>query len=70
MKRYLLFDEGCLVCTSTAKGVEEDSGHWLEARSLRDPRMKALLDTHKPGWKHRPTLVIDDGTTVHIATGL
>ncbi|SDI26119.1 hypothetical protein SAMN05421505_14110 [Sinosporangium album] len=70
VKRYLLFDDGCHVCTSTAKGIDEEAGQWLETRSLHDPEMKALLDTHKPGWKHRPTLVIDDGTTVHIATGL
>ncbi|GII93333.1 hypothetical protein [Sinosporangium siamense] len=70
MKRYLLFDDGCHVCASTAKGVEEDSGYWLVARSLRDPHMKTLLDTHKPGWKHRPTLVEDDGTHIRVSTGL
>ncbi|WP_283136576.1 hypothetical protein [Rhizohabitans arisaemae] len=70
MKRYLLFDGGCRLCTSVARGVEEDAGHWLQARSLHDPEMAALLGEHRPSSRTRPALVTDDGSRVRVWTGL
>ncbi len=64
MKRYLLFDLGCSLDTEVARRVEEAAGGWLQARSLRDPEMRALLDKAKPGWKWKPTLVEVDGDDV------
>ena len=64
MKRYLLFDSSCSLCTEVARRVEEAAGGWLQARSLRDPEMRALLDKAKPGWKWKPTLVEVDGDDV------
>jgi len=69
MKRYLLFDSGCSLCTEVARRVEEAAGGWLEARSLRDPEMQALLDKAKPGWKWEPTLVEVDGDEVRVYQG-
>jgi len=70
MKRYLLFDSDCSLCTEVARRVEEAAGGWLEARSLRDPEMRALLDRAKPGWKWEPTLVEVDGDEVRVYQGL
>jgi hypothetical protein len=70
MKRYLLFDAGCELCTSIAQKVQDEAGRWLEVRRLSDPAMRALLDRHKPGWTHRPTLIVQDGDSVGISTGL
>ncbi len=70
MKRYLLFDAGCSLCTEIAKRVEEASDGWLEARSLREPEMQQLLDRAKPGWKWEPTLVEVDGDEVRVYQGV
>jgi len=70
MKRYLLFDSGCSLCTEVARRVEEAAGGWLEAWSLRDPEMRALLDRAKPGWKWEPTLVEVDRDEVRVYQGL
>ena len=70
MKRYLLFDSGCSLCTEVAKRVEEASDGWLEARSLREPEMQQLLDRAKPGWKWEPTLVEIDGDEVRVYQGV
>ncbi len=69
-KRCSLFDSGCSLCTEVARRVEEAAGGWLEARSLRDPEMQALLDKAKPGWKWEPTLVEVDGDGVRVYQGL
>jgi len=69
-KRYLLFDSGCSLCTEVARRVEEAAGGWLEARSLRDPEMRALLDRARPGWKWEPTLVEVAGDEVRVYQGL
>jgi len=50
--------------------VEEAAGGWLEARSLRDPEMRALLDRARPGWKWEPTLVEVAGDEVRVYQGL
>ncbi len=70
MKRYLLFDSGCSLCTKVAREVEREAGGWLEARSLREPEMRALLDRAKPGWKWEPTLVEVAGDEVRVYQGL
>lgn len=32
MKRYLLFDSGCSLCTQLARDIEFESDGWLEAK--------------------------------------
>lgn len=70
MQRYLLFDSGCSICTDIAASIEEESNGWLEARSLRDPAMKVLLDRAKPSWQWEPALLEVDQEAIRIFTGL
>ena len=48
-ERYLLFDSGCLFCTSLAHKVEEAADGQLTARGLGDPDARSILDDVKPG---------------------
>lgn len=71
MKRFLLFDSGCSLCTKLAQSIEKETNNWLQVRSLRDLEMKVLMDKIKPGWEWEPTLIeIDDAKHVEIYTGL
>ena len=64
MIRYLLFDSGCSTCSTLAKGIARESGGLLVMRSLRDPRMQALLEQARPDWQWEPTLLEVDGEDV------
>ncbi|WP_157595101.1 hypothetical protein [Plesiocystis pacifica] len=66
MKRYLLFDGECVLCTGLAEEVEGESGGWLEARSLDDPDIQALL---QPDWPWEPALLEVDGDEVRRYAG-
>lgn len=71
MERYLLFDSGCGRCTQIAKDIAVESDGWLQARSLRDEEMQALLKESNPNWHWQPTLVeIEKGGEIEIATGV
>lgn len=70
MKRYLLFDGGCTLCTGLARAIEQATDGWLTAKSLRDPEMQALLNRARPGWTWEPTLVEVHGERVHSYTGI
>ncbi len=43
MKRYLLFDSGCSICSKLAHNIEEIAEGWLVARSLGERSMQTLL---------------------------
>lgn len=49
MKRYLLFDSGCSLCSKLARNIERIAEGWLVAHSLNDRSMQALLKEAKPG---------------------
>lgn len=69
MKRYLLFDAGCLSCTTLAQSIEQESQGWLQARSLREPQMQEYMKqaNHQPLWE--PTLVEVTDEGVRVSTG-
>ncbi|MFN8491410.1 MAG: hypothetical protein U0350_27685 [Caldilineaceae bacterium] len=70
MKRYLLFDSGCSFCTGAAKDIEMQTEGWLTAWSLRDPKVKTILDKIYPGWKWEPmVLKIDDDDEPQVYRG-
>ncbi len=70
MERYLLFDSGCALCTDIAKEVEKETRGWLTARSLRDPKVKALLDQTLPGWRWGPMVLEVSGSKAKTYAGL
>lgn len=70
MKRYLLFDSGCALCTAMAQQMAQTAGEWLHVRSLRDPEMQALVARSRSAWEYRPTLVEVEGETVRVYRGL
>ena len=69
MKRHLLFDSGCSLCSKLAEAIEQEAGGKLTARSLRDPAVRALLDKERPGWKWEPMLVEEDDENVRVYAG-
>ena len=69
MQRYLLFDSGCTMCVDVARAIEQTSNGWMQARSLSDPEMQALLVKARPNWKWEPTLLEVDGQKVKVFTG-
>lgn len=70
MIRHLLFDSGCVVCSNIADAVNAEAGGWLTARSLLDPEIVKTLDTHAPGWAHRPMLLEVQGDKIRVSSGL
>ena len=70
MKRYLLFDSGCNLCTRLAQDIEKESEGWLVARSLRDPEMHALLEEARPDWRWQPTLLEVQDDNINVVTGV
>lgn len=70
MKRYLLFDSGCMRCTKIAEEVKEATQGWLEIRSLRDSKFHNLLTQADPGWQWQPTLLEVEDSNVRVFTGL
>jgi hypothetical protein len=69
MKRYLLFDSGCSLCSKLAQDIEGVADGWLIARSLRDTAMQALLDEARPGWRWQPTLLEIKDDKINVFTG-
>lgn len=63
MKRYLVFDSRCQVCTWMVEEVRRAVDGRLEAISLYDPHVRDLLDQVYPhGWKYAPFLMtVEDG---------
>lgn len=57
MKRYLLFDSGCRMCTDVARSIELEAGEWLQARSLHDPEIQLLLQQQGIEWQWKPQLL-------------
>jgi hypothetical protein len=45
-------------------------GGRLGVRSLRDPKVQALLDRARPGWRWEPMLVEIEGERVRVLAGL
>jgi len=66
MKRYLLFDSDCVLCTGLAEEVEGETGGWLQARSLDDPQIQALLQSD---WPWEPALLEVEGESVRRYAG-
>ncbi len=69
MKRYLLFDSGCSLCSKLAEAIEQEAGGKLMVRSLRDPAVKELLDREQPGWKWAPMLMEEKEDKARIYAG-
>ncbi len=69
LKRYLLFDASCNLCTQTAHAIEQETSGFLAARSLRDPEMQSLLDEFRPNRTWEPTLIEIYGQRTRIYTG-
>jgi hypothetical protein len=52
MRRYLVFDAGCAVCSELAQAIEEAARGKLEAISIRDRQAMKWLDRAYPaGWE-------------------
>lgn len=68
MDRFLLFDSGCMVCSTLAEDIEYQSAGWLRIRSLHDSEMRRLLGRSKPNWRWEPTLLEVNGDHVRIST--
>ena len=68
MKRYLLFDSGCIKCSKVARTIEKEVNGWLVADSLHNPQMQELLDRVKPDWHWEPTLLEINGEQVTVFT--
>jgi hypothetical protein len=69
MKRYLLFDSGCSLCTELAEQIASSVDGWLTARSLREPEVQALLNQTQSDWSWQPTLLEVEGQEVRAFTG-
>ncbi len=67
--RYLLFDSACTTCSKLARAIEQETGGWLTARSLREGAMQTLLEGARPGWRWEPTLLEVDGAHARAYTG-
>lgn len=70
MQRYLLFDGHCTECSQIARTVRETAGGKIEARSLHDPLMRALVDSDQPDWGTEPLLLEVDDERVRVRAGL
>lgn len=70
MRRYLLFDAGCMKCSKLAQAIEQETNGWLVANSLRDPEMQIMLTLAKPDWRWEPTLLEVESNKVEAFTGL
>lgn len=69
MERYLLFDSGCTSCSSLAQAIEQESAGWLEAKSLRDPRMQTYFERAQRTLRWQPTLIEVSDQRVTFSTG-
>ena len=70
MKRYLLFDSGCCVCTELAEQIETLSEGKLAVHSLGDPQVQVWrIEALGPNAPWAPTLLAVEGEQVHGWTG-
>ena len=70
MKRFIIFDARCSICTQLAEAIRESSDGKLEALSIYDNEAKTLLDrAHPEGWEHAPYFVMVEQNRVHAWTG-
>jgi hypothetical protein len=70
MKRYLLFDSGCSLCTELAEQIETLSEGKLAVRSLRDPQVQVWrTEALGPDAPWAPTLLAVEGEQVRGWTG-
>jgi hypothetical protein len=70
MKRYLIFDSGCSICSSLARNIEEAADKKLSIVGIASRQAKELLDQVFPnGWKHQPYLVSVKKDKVSALTG-
>lgn len=58
MKRYLLFNSNCEMCSQIALELERELGGWLEVKSLNDSSIKKYLNSNHPGWSLEPMLLL------------
>ena len=70
MERYLLFDGHCSECSDIARAVRKEAGGRLEARSLHDPVMRALVERARPDARLEPVLLEVDADRVRVFSGL
>lgn len=70
MKRYLLFDSKCTLCTNIAAKVKDETSGLIVGRSLHDPEIKRVLDEAKPSWRFEPTLLEIEEDSVRAYTKL
>lgn len=60
MKRYLLFNSNCEMCSKIATELAKELGGWLEIRSLNDPAMRDYLNSSYPNWSWEPMILLHD----------
>ncbi len=70
MKRYLLFDSGCAVCSGLAHDIVQESGGKLEAHSLRSCNIQKILNDAKPDWRWEPMVVEINRGRVRVCSGV
>ncbi len=69
MKRYLLFDSGCSLCTQLAEKIVQESDSKLEARSLRETSVQEMLNTARPNWQWEPMLLEASSENMKVFSG-
>jgi uncharacterized repeat protein (TIGR03803 family) len=70
MKRYLVFDAGCVACSALARDIERLVNGRLEVISLNAWATRELLSQVFPdGWQERPYLLTVDQGRVSAASG-
>lgn len=71
MKKYIVFDANCVLCTRLAREIQEKSKGELNVLSIHDDGTKALLDTAYPdGWNYAPHFLEVEQENVRGWTGL
>lgn len=70
MKRFLLFDSGCSLCSGLAADIAAASDGLLAARSLHDPELQATVKRVRPARRWEPTLLETDGEDARVFTGV
>ncbi len=68
MQRYLLFDSACNLCAQIAEDVIRESEGRLEARSLREPAIREMLNKAQPNWQWEPMVVEIEAERVRVFT--
>jgi uncharacterized repeat protein (TIGR03803 family) len=70
MKRYLVFDAGCIACSALARDIERLANGRLEVISLNAWATRELLSQVFPdGWQEQPYLLTVDQGQVSAASG-